>query len=210
MNSDSSSKSHIQPLRSRLKEVTKQAILEAAETTFAEQGIHAARMEDIASSAGTAVGTLYNYFGDRNSLLEALMETRRVELLARVDEAVTGSRRDRFEDRLGRFFSALVEHLQAHRRLFTILMEEESQRQRAKERKLSSIRTVAERAGTLIQDGVRSGVLRKEDAELFSTFLMGTVRGIFLGCMDQEEPVPPGVVDALVRFFMNGARSGKA
>ena len=68
-------------LRERLREETEDALLEAAEQVFAEQGVVGTRIEDISKRAGVAVGTLYNYFEDRDQLFAALMGRRRAELV---------------------------------------------------------------------------------------------------------------------------------
>src|SRR5579863_5428894 len=142
VNQNSDRRLGVRPLRSRLREVTQQAILEAAESTFAEQGIHESRMEDIASRAGTAVGTLYNYFSDRQALLDALIDARRDELLARIDAAIHGARRQPFAQRLKLFFEAVVGHIEAHQRLFAILLDQD---ERACARKQSVIGEVVVR-----------------------------------------------------------------
>jgi AcrR family transcriptional regulator len=202
VNPNSHPKGEVRPLRTRLREVTKQAILEAAEDTFSDQGIHAARMEDIAALAGTAVGTLYNYFSDRQALLDALVATRREELLAKVEAAIESTKRLPFEQRLARFFESVVGHVEAHRRLFAILLDEDG---RACARKQSVIQEVVDRAAVLVEQGVRSGDLRKQDSDLFPTLLMGTVKGVFARASHRSEPVPSDVVAPLVRFFLRGA-----
>jgi AcrR family transcriptional regulator len=207
VNLNSHTRSSIQPLRSRLKAATKLAILEAAEEIFADQGIHAARMEDIATRAGTAVGTIYNYFGDRRELVDTLCTTRREELLARIDHAISGPRRDPFERRLARVVSAVLDHFEAHRKLFSIVTEEESDCTR--KGKQSSMRSVRERLEVLLQEGVRSGLLRREDAELFPTFLMGLLRGVFARAIQDDDHVSQDVGDALIRFFLLGAGNHK-
>ncbi len=208
MNPNSHSKESIQPLRSRLKEVTKQAILEAAEEAFGEQGVHASRMEDIASRAGTAVGTLYNYFGDRQAVIDTLIDTRRAELVAKVEEAIHGTKGRPFEERLARYLQTVVDHFVAHRRLFALLLEEETSRERAREGKRSSIRESLKRAEALVQDGLKSGAIRREDAEMFPTFVVGMVHAVFFCSIHGGAPIP-GDVGPLVRFFMDGARSHK-
>src|SRR5512138_2747814 len=80
----------VQRLRDRLREEYGRAILAAAEEVFAEDGLHAARMERIASRAGVAVGTLYNHFADKEALLAALARSRREGLFARVDASLAG------------------------------------------------------------------------------------------------------------------------
>src|SRR3954463_14790871 len=72
-------------LRERFRQETAEAVLQAAEEVFAEKGFHAASMSEIARRAGVAVGTLYNHFADRETLLKHLLDTRCQELLALVD-----------------------------------------------------------------------------------------------------------------------------
>ena len=206
---NSTHKASLQPLRSRLKEVTKQAILEAAETTFAEQGLHSARMEDIASRAGTAVGTLYNYFGDRQALLDTLCNERRDELLHRIEEAAS-SRKEPYEERLTRFLTAVISHLKSHQRLFALLMEEESTLQKAREGKRSSVTAVAARADELVQEGVRAGVLRRDDSKLFAPILLGMVKGVLTHYTRNDQPLSADDVPAMVRFFLTGAGAHKS
>ena len=68
-------------LRQAKKEKTARAILEAALARFTADGIDAARMEEIAATAEVSVGTLYNYFGSKQSLLMALFAAEVGEML---------------------------------------------------------------------------------------------------------------------------------
>ena len=65
----STSEPNIPRLRDRMREATIQALLAAAEKTLVTDGIQAAKIETIAAAAGVAVGTVYNYFEDRDHLL---------------------------------------------------------------------------------------------------------------------------------------------
>lgn len=49
----------------------RQRVLEAARTCFAEHGV-SAQMDDIASTAGVGVGTVYRHFSTKDELLKAL------------------------------------------------------------------------------------------------------------------------------------------
>lgn len=49
-------------------------LLDAAEAEFAEHGWHGARMARLAKRAGTAHGTVYAYFADKDDLLYALWQ----------------------------------------------------------------------------------------------------------------------------------------
>src|SRR6188508_1408133 len=111
-------------LRDRLKEATHGAILDAAETVFARDGVQRARMEDVAGEAGVAVGTLYNYFADRNALLDALLDERGAALFERIDAALADEKLP-FEARLAAFLGATVEHFLQHTGMFAVIMESE-------------------------------------------------------------------------------------
>ncbi|RKQ84864.1 TetR family transcriptional regulator [Solirubrobacter pauli] len=62
------------PLRADA-ERNRQRIVEAAKTLFAERGVDVA-VEDIAAAAGVGIGTFYRRFPDRESLVEAVFETK--------------------------------------------------------------------------------------------------------------------------------------
>jgi AcrR family transcriptional regulator len=61
-------------LREQKKEMTRAAIVAAAEDLFAERGFQEPTMEDLAAAAGVSVGTLYNYFGSKPALQLAVFE----------------------------------------------------------------------------------------------------------------------------------------
>lgn len=54
-------------------------ILDAAELVFTTRGFTAARMDDIADTAGVAKGTLYLYFSSKQELFVSLLEERTQE-----------------------------------------------------------------------------------------------------------------------------------
>ena len=53
---------------------TQQALLDAAEELFSEQGIKATSVADVARRAGCSVGAVYHHFRDKKALLYALVE----------------------------------------------------------------------------------------------------------------------------------------
>jgi AcrR family transcriptional regulator len=58
---------------------TKERILRAAAAEFAERGIAGARVDRIVESAGTGKGLVYNYFGSKEKLFDAVYEAMTVE-----------------------------------------------------------------------------------------------------------------------------------
>jgi AcrR family transcriptional regulator len=53
---------------------TRQKVLDAARMSFDRDGYGAARVSDMAASAGIALGTFYTYFDDKHDVLAALLE----------------------------------------------------------------------------------------------------------------------------------------
>jgi AcrR family transcriptional regulator len=61
------------PIRQQLIEARRNQILDAAAKVFAEKGFHRATTRRIASEAGVAEGTIYNYFDSKGDLLIGIM-----------------------------------------------------------------------------------------------------------------------------------------
>ncbi|MGW1727787.1 TetR/AcrR family transcriptional regulator [Streptomyces sp. NPDC002306] len=76
----------VKPLR-RDAQRNRDAIVAAARTAFAEQGLGAS-LEGIAREAGVAIGTLYRHFPTRLDLVESLFNAKYTELLTAAEEAV--------------------------------------------------------------------------------------------------------------------------
>jgi AcrR family transcriptional regulator len=55
-------------------------VLAAAERLFAERGVHAVTMEEVAAAAGVGKGTVYRRFTDKGGLAIALLDEREREL----------------------------------------------------------------------------------------------------------------------------------
>jgi len=59
-------------------------VLAAAAELFAERGVGAVTMDDVAAHAGVGKGTLYRRFGDRSGLAAALLDERERDLQSRI------------------------------------------------------------------------------------------------------------------------------
>jgi AcrR family transcriptional regulator len=62
-------------LRERKKHQTRRSIVEAAGRLFSTHGFAATTMEEIAAASSVSPGTLYNYFGTKNTILLAHVES---------------------------------------------------------------------------------------------------------------------------------------
>lgn len=195
------------PLKTRLREASRRAILEAAEELLAEKGPHGARMEDVAARAGVSVGTVYNHVGDRQALLGALLVAQRDELLGRIDAVLEGANEAPFAETVEGFVRAVLAHFDAHLSLFRLLIEDELAQGR-RDGKRSAMRMVAERAERLVGMGVAQGAVRTEDAELYPALLIGMMRGVLAQSLVRASEAPlVDLAPAAARFFVRGAGS---
>lgn len=64
----------MKPIRHARGEATRQAILEAAETVFAEVGFTTARLEDVAAAVGIRRPSIVYYFSNKQELYDAVEE----------------------------------------------------------------------------------------------------------------------------------------
>lgn len=97
---------------------SKQLIIAAARTVFAEQGYTRASMRDIARAAGMSVGGLYLYFKNKEDLHKSFMldwmnnlNDRTHEALARLDDPV---------EAISAFISVSVEFARTHKEMIVL------------------------------------------------------------------------------------------
>ena len=82
-----------EPRWRRLPEERPKQILDAALAVFAERGLAAARLDDVAKLAGLSKGTIYLYFPNKEELFREVVRTSVVAYIARA-EAVFETERD--------------------------------------------------------------------------------------------------------------------
>jgi AcrR family transcriptional regulator len=75
--------------RQRRSRETVDAILEAAARVFADRGHAGGTTNHIARAAGVSVGSLYEYFPNKDAILVALVERQRGEMVAHVRAGLT-------------------------------------------------------------------------------------------------------------------------
>ena len=190
-------------MRRTLRETVRASILDAAEELIAKHGLHAAGLAQIAKRAGVAVGTLYNYFADRQQLIEALFELRRRELVEALDRALAASEAEPFEARLEAFLAAGLAHFQAHRAFITLALHEELRSGQGSRWPMQlELRARAER---LIAAGLEAGLLRPEDRAAYPHMLIGLLRGLIAAALEGDVAVPRAALAPAVRCFLRGA-----
>jgi len=185
MNRRSEHERQPQSLRERFKETTLQAVLAAAEDVFADAGLHAAHMGEIAERAGVAVGTLYNHFADREALLAGLADARFKEMIASLDAALKASADKPFRERARALVVAMLTYYERHQKFMRIFLQGETGRYErtypttagAMKHKMMEVRARVEK---LIEQGVREKAVRSDYSDLAPFFLIGMARALVM------------------------------
>ncbi len=82
----------VRPGQQTRSQRTQQALLDAAEALFAEQGVDATSVAEVAERAGTSIGAVYHHFRDKKALLYALYDRLAESFQATTAEAVDPAR----------------------------------------------------------------------------------------------------------------------
>jgi len=213
MNRRSVSELAPQTLRERHRSTTIETVLAAAEQVFADQGLHAAHMGEIASRAGVSVGTLYNHFKDREALLAGLLEARRAEMIAQLDEAMRGAASRPAVDRLRVMVETMLLHKSRHRKFLQILLQGEIGRYEntfpsACRMPGATLHEIHSRFEKVVRQAVKEGALRTGIEGTAPMFLMGMVRSLAIrDAMREEQGDPLADAAELFDLFLKGARA---
>lgn len=186
-------------LRSQLREAVRASILDAAEELIAAKGLHGAGLAQIAKKAGVAVGTLYNYFEDRDAMVRALFETRRAVLRPKVQEALAAGAELPFEPRLRAFMRRLFGVFEEHRQYIKVVFEAEHLKPTGSH--LDLLAAIDE----IIAGGLAEGVIAKASAEPLSITLTGALRGVLVRRSRSGDSFVDAA-DPIVTLLVDGAR----
>jgi AcrR family transcriptional regulator len=133
---------------------TVSAILEGAARIFAQRGYTGATTNHIAARAGVSIGTLYQYFPNKEALLVALTERLLDQGEAMLQEAVVQtvaqSPSPELREVVGRFVKAMVAMHAKEPQLHRVLFEECPRPQRIQRRFADLMRRMGEWAGAYL------------------------------------------------------------
>jgi AcrR family transcriptional regulator len=195
--------------RQEAKALFRNAILDAAETVFAEKGFQSARIQDIAERARIAVGTVYNHFDQKDDVLSALLEERTEGLLAQVHAGENDPLefRPRLQARVARMLAYVVQH----RAFFAIANEHglfagtAAPGARCAPRNLQQIETFRVVFRAIVEEGIASGDLEPLGADALARFLAGTMRAFVLSSLVQTDTEVLEQASTTVDLFLHGA-----
>jgi len=189
-------------MRRTVREAVRASILDAAEDLIARHGLHDAGLLQIAKRAGVAVGTLYNYFTDRDALIRGLFESRRAAFRPHLLAAITAGADLAFEPRLRGFVRAVLEAFEAHRQFLKLAIENEHLKPSGSTTPQDLLNGVRD----IVAAGVREGVVPADKAELLPLAITATLKSVAVHRIQTGGELP-AVADSIVDIMLDGVRS---
>jgi TetR/AcrR family transcriptional regulator, fatty acid metabolism regulator protein len=190
-----------------VKKSTKEKIMDAALTVFAEKGFQEATVSDISKVAETSDATLYEYFASKEALLFAISKVRTEKFISLINDTLPFIRGP--ENKLWAFVQANLTRYQADP-LYTAvgLLELKTNRRYHKSEEYQTIRKVARLLLDIIKEGIQSGVFRKDlNPFVMRSMILGTIEHI---CIRRHLlDVPTNLTDyiePIVNLILDGAR----
>jgi AcrR family transcriptional regulator len=177
----SSSSDKRSPVRAKVREVVSEAILDAAESVALEHGLEAASASAIAQRAGVAVGTLYNYFPDRDGILAALFKTRRGAIIPELDTAAATGATLPFEERLRAYVKHLLAVFDANSSFLRLSVRADGEGTKIKGRDRATLMTqVLHHIEQIMRDGASRKLFPASRVPAYARMLQGLVKALVL------------------------------
>lgn len=193
------------------RKTKQQRMVTAAAQVFATRGYRNATMDEIAHTAGTAKGTLYLYFKDKESLFYAVFEWLTEQSLARIaaverDDLPTAARLQALAEGAAGF-------MDENREWFPLTLEvwAAGGSTDSRERFATALREMYAGYRLLIAGIVRAGQSRGElreelDADALGAVLTGALDGLLLQCWFDPALDPLPLIQAFFDPLLRGMR----
>lgn len=173
--------------KSDKKTIDKRAvILEAALMTFVKRGYPETKVAEIASGAGVAEGTLYNYFSSKEDLLLALFDEKWGGIIDEIKGKI--GRLNDPNKKLKAIFSLVVRMFKKNRQLAELFMVDIKQSSIfLNNYTINRIVEFLDLIEDVLEEGKRKGVYRKDlDTRVAKMIIFGAAQGILLSWVLSE------------------------
>lgn len=170
------------------KDSKRTAILDAAKRRFGRFGIRATTMQDIAQDAHIAVGTIYQFFPDKDALILAWVDEHRRTLHTQLEGILQNS--VPADEKLRQFLRIRFQTVEAIREEPAVAELTRAVARLTPESVAEMTRTVLLYLETILQDGLRTGCLPSAKPKPDAETLFYALSGFFAGTPDRIQAPP--------------------
>lgn len=192
------------PRRRPPRSATRQALLEAAVTVFARQGIARTSLSEIAAEAGLTKGAVYSNFASKDELLLAIMENHLIERMKNATSAFDGelSTPDAVREAGARLLASVVADAAWHQLLleyWTLAVHDEAVMTKLAARRRELRATIA---NAIAAAADAHGVTLPITPEELTVTLMALSNGYAVERSIDESAVPPDLFQKVLTLLV--------
>lgn len=181
----------------------KEALFEATVAVLSDHGVKGMTMDRVASAAGVAKGSVYNYFSSKKDLLE-FVHTKIIHPILD-DLAETTATEQSAIEKLASHLRKLLEHVAKHARVFRLLFGDDTAHGLIHSSERTTREIGSQRLAEIFRQGISEGAFRPADPLVLARMFLGLCRGVFDGQPDlQERSQREDVHRLILGSFLNG------
>ncbi len=167
----------------------KELIRNTAIYVFAEKGFYNTTTDEIAKKAGVAVGTIYNYFKNKQDILEYIFQVefdKRHEYFQKIS-----TQPKQPVEKIELIIEKHLDEVEANPDIVKIILNERQNTRNYPCKESGLKRFIKE----IVIEGKEKDMLRENtDADLVATIIFGSIEGIMREYLEKKEVIPsPGV-----------------
>lgn len=179
------------------------AIYDGAVAVLAEYGLNGATMDRVATAAGVAKGSLYNYFRSKDELLTFVHE-KTIQPLHEANEQIAVSDQAAAEK-----IEAMIRnwrcYIGEHRATFQILIRNSSCEGVLKEARVRREQAAIDLIADIINQGIESGEFREVNAQYVGEMLLAAAKGMLEAEFAEEtQRSDEETIGTLIAVFLHG------
>lgn len=179
-------------------------ILSAARTLLIEQGYRGLSMREIAEAVNVSKAALYYHFKDKEQLLLAILDAYLDEMEALLTPLETADLPAR--QKVAALIEQILSQPAENRAIIRLSSQEMAQLSPPARQAFDQTyhRKFLLKVQSILEDGMRSGELRKTDPSVATWVLLGMMYPYFYPAHSHDLPVPADVARQLADIFMDG------
>ena len=196
--------------KEREYQVRREEILRAAEKIFAQNGFYNSTVAEIAKESEFAIGTLYQFFTNKEELYYTMM-IEKFDLLYKTLQ-VKVSENNTCLEKLSCLVEEVLSFIEQHVDFFKIFTWElnvlnSNMNNQLKDQLVGKHFTYIQLISDVIKEGFKEGVLKKGSADDLSTALVGMMNIFsFNWIYNRQQESLTSKVPTIVNLFLDGAR----
>lgn len=185
----------------------KEQVCRAAVEVIAKEGFHEATIDKIAAAAGVAVGTIYNYFQNKNDLLDFIFQKEYEKRRSFFQEI---QKEDLHPlQKLKQILSMHFTEVQKNPEVFRVLLQERCRPGLSRFEGLTKFEGLPRFTAEIIAKGIAEGELKPCDPEIVSAAVFGVMEALLGRYLREVEAkgrseILDNAPEEIIRMFWSG------